>query len=164
MALVIPAFTHSQKKMMARRALIEFGERKSSGSVSAAIKLDMVEGFRAICLPNQDIPRTDRIVMMRWLLGLVCQHQSCYECGESLSREHGLVCAESRAWVENYLLEDLPEAFEAREDDDPKATWLDNVLNALRHNKAGWVNEGISQGIQLMLIKCRGLKQRDNGF
>jgi len=162
--MVDKAFTASQKKTMGRLALMEFGSKKVSGSVSGAIELDLVEGYRAICLPNPDIPRTDRIVMMRWLLGLVCQHQVCAECGQDLSRAHGLECAQVREWVENYLLEELPEAFEERAGADPSSTWLDNVLNALRHNRQGWVNEGISQGIQLCLLRCRRLEQRANGY
>ena len=162
--MVAKAFSASQKKVMGRLALIEFGSKKVCGSVSGAIELDMVEGYRAICLPNPDIPRTDRIVMMRWLLGLVCQHQVCAQCGQDLSREHGLECARVREWVENYLLEDMPEAFADRAGADPSSTWLDSVLHALRHDHQGWVNEGISQGIQLCLLRCRQLEQRANGY
>jgi hypothetical protein len=162
-AIVKKAFTAAQKQSLKRQAIIDLKDFKP-GSIAAALELDHTEGLRAICLPNPDISRKDRLVIMRWLLGLVCQHQTCASCQGELDREHGLVCAEARAWAENYLLEDYPEAFEERPGRDPKATWLDGALNTLRHSRDQYVIEGLSQTIQLILIKCRDLEQQDNGY
>ena len=164
--LVVKAFTGTQKKAMARLALINFTENEKSGqNVSSSIELNLVEGYRAICLPNAEIPRSDRIVLMRWILGIVCQHQRCANCDvASLSRSHGLECAGIREWVEDLLMEDMPQVFDAREGESVHATWLDRVLNALRHNAEAWVNAGLSQAIQVCLIRCRKLVQQPNGF
>lgn len=163
---VMKAFTGTQKKVMARIALIDFTDNEKTGqNVSSSIELNLVEGYRAICLPNPAISRSDRIVLMRWILGLVCQHQRCANCGVcSLSRTHGLECAGVREWVDDLLLEDFPEVFEVRERESVHATWLDRVLNALRHNTEAWVNAGLSQAIQVCLISCRKLVQQPNGY
>jgi hypothetical protein len=164
-ATVVKAFTGTQKKTMARAAIIKF--KNSAGkSVSNSFELNHTEGYRAICLPNPDIPRNDRLIITKWLLGTICQHQNCANCEEApeLSREHGLECAGAREWCNNYFAEDMPEVFDEQAGDNPKATWLDRVLNAVRHNHEGWVNTGLSQTIQVILIKCRGLVQRLNGY
>ena len=162
-SVVRKAFTTSQKKMMRRLATVNM-RGNVEGHVSKAVELNVVEGYRAICLPNPAISREDRMVIMRWTLGLVCQHQKCAECGEDLSRNHGLECAGVRVHVENLLLRDHPTAFDVREGADPTVTWLDNVINALRHCSESKVTEAISGGIRLCLTKCRGLVQRENGY
>jgi hypothetical protein len=108
---------------------------------------------------NRNLEERTLVTVSRWMIGSVCQHQSCMKCGADLSRKHGIDCSGAR----DLLVEEFPNDQHVIEHEDNAISALlnnycnDRQLNAGKYSK-------IALAIELIYQECRGMFQQENGF
>lgn len=165
--LTAPSVTGMQAELDAQKVLwppglqqklkIEAIQSFKRGAVADAIKFEVGDKMQKACLPG--VKRKQRVTILRWRLGLVCQHQVCAACGETLSRDHGVECAQ----IENILEEKFSGIL--REIVRGPGNIIDVILNFYRNDpiRKGYL-DATEHLIACILEKCRGLQQLDNHY
>jgi hypothetical protein len=127
----------------------------ASGAVAQSFLYEQGDPIRALLKPG--VKRKQRITLIRWMLGLVCQHQICVACGEELSRAHGTECCRTL----DFLAEKYPDILEGSNE---HANIIDAILNKHRKTRNPRALEAMEASIAEILQRCRGLVQEDNYY
>ena len=121
---------------------------------------DQPAPYREYCSPTQNLTLHERVTIIRWNLGLVCQHQVCHNCGLTLSRTHGEQCSGARAMLEATVDPDL---LTDRVPDNKSI--INHLLNQARsNNPPPGLHKQLAKAIGRIFKFCRNMKQAPNGF
>jgi hypothetical protein len=101
--------------------------------------------------------RPDQVSITRWQLGLVASHQICRKCGASLSRQHGVECAEAEKEVQGLVGSLAPEKRWG-------GTALDWAINGLAGAMSPEQAKEIAGAIDKVERLCRGRERTEMGF
>ena len=106
-------------------------------------------------MPKTGTTRADRWLLLQWRLGAVTRHETCHNCGGTLTRSHAADCSGATDLLTSLHPEVPPPAHS-------RHTLIDAVLNQYRQQASqdGPAHSNCAKAIQLILQKCRGLRQR----
>ena len=105
--------------------------------------------------------RSDRIGVLRWLIGNVCYHEICRNCSgnNELSRVHALSCIGAHHLLESLiLLTGTPAGYLT------DINTLSRVINWTKYTATNEIFGKIAEIVSLVFKKCKGYEQNDNGF
>jgi hypothetical protein len=130
--------------------------RMNKGGVARAFQVDENQTkIRHIGRPGT-LNRKQRSIILRWVVGGVCQHQACTSCNQELSRDHGIECSGAKTYLDNIF---------PRVEDGEDPNIIDYLLN---RNKVIIIDNEIylhiCRAIEMILERCRGIQVESNGF
>jgi len=139
-----------------RKSIIQHDN--NAPNVAGAIQLELDDIIPPFLHPKAGIDRDDRWLLLQWRLGAVTRHETCQNCGDTLTRAHAASCSGATTFLEEHHPE-VPPAAHSRH------TLIDAVLNNYRQQspKDGPAHFNCARAIQLILEKCRGLRHQENG-
>ena len=70
-------------------------------NVAGAIQLEMEDTLPPFLRPKTGITRADRWLLLQWRLGAATRHQTCCNCGDTLTRAHAADCSGATALLES---------------------------------------------------------------
>lgn len=104
---------------------------------------------------SRDINRRTQLTLVRWMLGQVCYHMDCQECGEETSRRHGLACSGADTYLDTEfapLLDPLPESIS-----NGQLNRLDYLLRHFHNETDLSIFTKLRHAVELVQEKCTRL-------
>jgi hypothetical protein len=157
-----PALNSAQTRTIARRSIAALDADKTN--VSGTLAFDTEQTYRTVLQPYAFAAPTDRIPIIRWLVGNVAIHMLCLGCEDEveMSREHVADCS----GVQERLIELQPEYFPTY--DRSLGTYIDHLLNSTAHHRIDkqlqelW--RQVADGIRTIMAHCLHYTQQNNGY
>jgi hypothetical protein len=134
-------------------------ENPAISSVANSVRVDSNLKLRTFFTASAQLDRNTRILINRWLLGLVAIHQPCKNCDENtqVNRNHAILCSGITTDL-NRLHPDFHPS------NDSVHNLLDQALQFAYHSTETELYENIAKCIKKIYIHCCGYRQKENGY
>jgi hypothetical protein len=155
-----PVLLDKTKKGIIQDELFQLG--RGEQNVASSCHFEKNEPVRHICQPRNGVAKLQKINIIKWIVGNVCNHQSCKICGQEVSRAHGLECSGAESFLSQRLGHLMTE-----ETRNGHGTLLDKLLNQYRSEPPQGVPlfyDFLSTAVDMVYRNCLGFRRKENGF